>query len=59
MIFLNYILKLDKKPILFSPENLGIFWLTRKEIESLNIIKNKQFIDKIFKPLPLETINLV
>ncbi len=55
-VFLNYILKLDKKPILSSPEKLGIFWLTRNEVESLNIIKNKQFLDKVFKPLKM--INL-
>ena len=55
-VFLNYILKLDKKPILSSPEKLGIFWLKRKEIESLNIIKDKKFLDKIFNPLKI--INL-
>lgn len=55
-VFLNYILKLDKKPILFSPEKLGIFWLTRKDIISKKIIKNKQFLDKIFNSLKI--INL-
>ena len=55
-IFLNYILKLNKKPVLSSPENLGIFWLKRKEIESLNTIKDKKFLDKIFNPLKI--INL-
>jgi len=52
-VFLSYILKLDKKPILFSPEKLGIFWLTREDIISKKIIKNKQFLDKIFKPLKI------
>jgi 8-oxo-dGTP pyrophosphatase MutT (NUDIX family) len=55
-IFLNYILKLDKKPILSSPEKLGIFWLTRKNIVSKKIIKNKQFLNKVFDPLKI--INL-
>jgi len=55
-VFLNYILNLDKKPILSSPEKLGIFWLTRKDIISKNIIKNKKFLDKVFKPLKI--INL-
>lgn len=55
-VFLNYILKLDKKSILSSPEKLEIFWLTRKEIVSKNIIKNRQFLDKVFKPLKM--INL-
>ncbi|MEK9134956.1 MAG: NUDIX hydrolase [Patescibacteria group bacterium] len=55
-VFLNYILKLDKKPILSSPEKLGIFWLERKEIKSLNIIKDKKFLDKVFNPLKI--INL-
>jgi len=55
-VFLNYILKLDKKPILSSPEKLGISWLKRKEIESLNMIKDKKFLDKVFNPLKI--INL-
>lgn len=55
-VFLNYILKLDKKPILSSPEKLGIFWFKRKEIESLNIIKDKKFLDKVFNSLKI--INL-
>jgi len=55
-IFLNYILKLGKKPNLVSPEKLGIFWLTRKEIESVKIIKDKIFLDKVFNPLKI--INL-
>lgn len=56
IVFLNYICKLDKKPDLSSPEGLEILWLTRKEIESLKEIKDKQFLDKIFKPL--KVINL-
>lgn len=56
IVFLNYILKLGKKSILSSPEKLGIFWLTRKDIILKGIIKDKQFLDKIFKPLKI--INL-
>ncbi|PIV43686.1 MAG: hypothetical protein COS26_00180 [Candidatus Nealsonbacteria bacterium CG02_land_8_20_14_3_00_40_11] len=55
-VFLNYILKLNKKPVLSSPENIGIFWFTRKDIISKGIIKDKSFLDKIFKPLKM--INL-
>jgi len=48
-VIINYILKLDKKPQLFSPEKSKILWLTKKELISKNIIKDKKFLDKIFK----------
>jgi len=51
-VVIDYILKLDKKPRLFSPEKSQILWLTKKELESMNIIKDKKFIDKIFKWKP-------
>jgi ADP-ribose pyrophosphatase YjhB (NUDIX family) len=47
-VLINYILKLKKKPRLFSPEKSKILWLTKRELESMNIIKEKDFIDKIF-----------
>ena len=51
-VIINYILKLDKKPRLFSPEKSQILWLTKKGLKSMNIIKEKDFIDKIFKWKP-------
>jgi len=48
-VLINYILKLKKKPRLFSPEKSKILWLTKRKLESMNIIKEKDFRDKIFK----------
>lgn len=56
IVFLNYTYRIDKKPDLSSPEGLEILWLARKEIESKKEIKDKQFLDKVFKPL--KTISL-
>jgi len=56
-VFLNYIYRLDKKPVLSSPEKLGIFWLTRRDIFSKGIIKNKQFLDKVFKSLKIVSLS--
>jgi 8-oxo-dGTP diphosphatase len=55
-VFLNYFLKVSKKPIFSSPEKFESFWLNRKEIVSLDIIKDRKFLDKIFKPFKI--INL-
>jgi len=51
-VIINYILELDKKPRLFSPEKSQILWLTKKGLKSMNIIKEKDFMDKIFKWKP-------
>ena len=51
-VIINYILKLEKKPRLLSPEKSQILWLTKKKLESMKIIKEKGFIDKIFKWKP-------
>ncbi|MDD5145237.1 MAG: NUDIX hydrolase [Candidatus Pacebacteria bacterium] len=56
-VFLNYILKLNKKPVLSSPEKLGIFWLKRKDIVKMNIVRDKQFLDKVFKKIMDRYIN--
>jgi ADP-ribose pyrophosphatase YjhB (NUDIX family) len=48
-VLINYILKLKKKPRLFSPEKSKILWLTKRDLISKNIIKEKNFMDKIFK----------
>jgi 8-oxo-dGTP pyrophosphatase MutT (NUDIX family) len=48
-VFIDYIYPLDKKPKLSSPEKLEILWLTKKELIAMNIIKDKNFVDKIFK----------
>jgi len=47
-VMINFIQQLVKKPKLSSPEKLKILWLTKKDILSRNIIKNKEFVDKIF-----------
>ena len=49
-VVIDYIIKLDKKPQLFSPEKSQILWLTKLILK--NIIKDKKFIDKIFKWKP-------
>ena len=48
-VFIYYIYWLDKKPKLVSQENAEILWLTKKDMESLGIIKDKKFRDKVFK----------
>lgn len=47
-VMVYFICQLDKKTKFFSPEKLQTFWLTKKDIMSMNIIKGKKFIDKIF-----------
>jgi len=47
-VMINFIQQLDKKPKLFSPEKLKTLWLNKNDILSRNIIKEKEFIDKIF-----------
>lgn len=49
-VIIDYIYPLNKIPKLFSPEKLQILWLTKKELISMNIIKDKKFLDKVFKP---------
>lgn len=48
-VFIDYFYKLAKKPKLSSPENLGILWLTKKELISKNITKDRKFLDRIFR----------
>lgn len=48
-VFLQYIYQFDKKPKFSSLEKLKILWLTKKELISKKIIKNKEFLDKVFK----------
>jgi 8-oxo-dGTP pyrophosphatase MutT (NUDIX family) len=47
-VMINFIYKLDKKPKLSSHEKAEILWVTKKEIISKNIIKDKNFVEKIF-----------
>jgi ADP-ribose pyrophosphatase YjhB (NUDIX family) len=49
-VFIDYIYPLAKKPKLSSPEKLQILWLTKKEILTQGIIKDKKFLNKVFKP---------
>lgn len=51
-VFIDYIYPLAKKPKFSSPEKLEILWLTKKELISKNITKDKKFLDKIFKWKP-------
>lgn len=48
-VFINFIHKLKNKPKLSSLEGDQILWLTKKEINSKNIIKERKFLDKIFR----------
>jgi len=48
-VFIDYIYPLNKKPKLSSPEKLEILWLTKKELISKNITKDKKFLEKVFK----------
>ena len=48
-VMVYFIQKLSKKPWFFSPEKLKILWFTKKDIISKNIIKDKKFLDKIFR----------
>ena len=47
-VFLNYILKLKEKPKLTDKEGAKNLWLTKKEFISKKIIKEREFLDKIF-----------
>ena len=47
-VMINFIEQLAKKPKFSSPEKLKILWLTKNDILSKNIIKNKEFVDKMF-----------
>ena len=48
-VFIDYIYPLAKKPKLSSPEKLEILWLTKKEILTQGIIKDKKLLDKVLK----------
>ena len=48
-VFIDYIYPLAKKPKLSSPEKLEILWLTKKELLSKKIIKDKKFLERIFR----------
>ena len=48
-VFIDYIYPLTKKPKLSSPEKLEILWLTKKEILTQGIIKDKKLLDKVLK----------
>lgn len=47
-IFLTYILRLSRKPRLVSSEKADLLWLTEKEFIKGNVVKNKNFVRKIF-----------
>jgi len=48
-IMIYFIQQLAKKPELSSPEKLKIIWLNKNSVLLKNIIKERSFIDKIFK----------
>lgn len=48
-VMINFIQELPKKPKLHSPERLKILWLKRNSDLLSKIIKEKEFLDKIFK----------
>ena len=47
-VMINFIQQLPGKPKLVSPEKLEILWLTKKQLINKKIIKEKEFINKIF-----------
>jgi ADP-ribose pyrophosphatase YjhB (NUDIX family) len=48
-VFLNYILKLKERPKLANKEGAKNLWLTKQEFVSRKIIKEKKFLDRIFR----------
>ena len=48
-VIIDYIYPLNKKPKFSSPEKLEIFWLTKKELLKQGIIKEKKFLDRLFR----------
>ena len=48
-VLLNYTLKLEEKPGLIDKEGAKNLWLTKQEFISKKIIKEKEFLDKIFR----------
>jgi 8-oxo-dGTP diphosphatase len=48
-VIIHYILQLTKKPKIASTEGLKILWLTKKDLITKNVIKDKKMIDKIFQ----------
>jgi len=48
-IFIYYLNRLSKKPNFSSPERNEIIWLTKRDTELMNIIKNKKFLNKVFE----------
>ncbi|MHA1657496.1 MAG: NUDIX hydrolase [Promethearchaeota archaeon] len=48
-VFIYYIYLLNKKLSFRSPEKNKILWLTKKDIKSMDIINNEEFLNRIFK----------
>ncbi len=48
-VFLNYTLKLEEKPELTDKKEAKNLWLTKQEFISKKIIKEREFLDKIFR----------
>ncbi|MDP2926750.1 MAG: NUDIX hydrolase [bacterium] len=47
-VFLNYFLRLSKKPKIVAKESAKNLWLTKKELISREIVKEGKFLDEIF-----------
>jgi len=48
-VTIDYIYPLNKMPKLYSPEKLELFWLTKKELLKQGIIKDRKFLDRLFR----------
>lgn len=48
-VFLHYTYRLNEKPELSSPEGHQLLWLTKDEMKKQNIIKDPEFLSKIFR----------
>ena len=47
-VMIYFIYPLSKKPRFHSPEKLQILWLNKKDLITRNIIKDPNFVNKIF-----------
>jgi ADP-ribose pyrophosphatase YjhB (NUDIX family) len=48
-VFIDYIYPLNKMPKIYSPEKLELFWLTKKELLKQGVIKDRKFLDRLFR----------
>lgn len=47
-VMIYFIHHLDKKPYFYTGKKITPFWLTKKDFFAMKIIKNKEFVHRIF-----------